>query len=153
VIVSTGPPAVAIPTVVGADPDAAQSTLRQAGFTPAVTYNVDSNNATQKVSAQRPDGGSNAKKGSTVTIFVSVPGVVPDVTGMTLDDAKRALTAAGYQIGSTAYTADETATGTTVQDGQVVRTEPEAGKPLTPGESVNITIMRSGAGGDTSGQQ
>ncbi len=69
------------------------------GFVPTVTYNVDATNATQKVSAQRPDTGTNAKKGSSVTIYVSVPGTVPDVTGMSLDDAKKALAAAGYQIG------------------------------------------------------
>src|SRR5579884_1964626 len=156
VIVSTGPPAATVPNVVGADPDQAQQTLRSAGFVPTVTYNVDATNATQKVSAQRPDAGTSAKKSSSVTIFVSVPGTVPDVTGMTLDEAKKTLVAAGYQIGSTAYTADETAPGGSVQDGQVVRTEPEAGKPLTPGESVNITVMRSGAsngapGGDGDG--
>lgn len=156
VIVSTGPPAATVPNVVGADPDQAQQTLRSAGFVPTVTYNVDATNATQKVSAQRPDAGTSAKKSSSVTIFVSVPGTVPDVTGMTLDEAKKTLVAAGYQIGSTAYTADETPPGGSVQDGQVVRTEPEAGKPLTPGESVNITVMRSGAsngapGGDGDG--
>ncbi len=144
VIVSTGPPAVQVPNVVGNDPDTAQQALRAAGFLPTVTYNVDATNATQKVSAQRPDSGANAKKGSSVTIFVSVPGTVPDVAGMTLDDAKKALAAAGYQIGSLAYTTDETAAGGNVPDGQVVRTEPEAGTPLTPGESVNITVMRSG---------
>ncbi|HZO94614.1 MAG TPA: Stk1 family PASTA domain-containing Ser/Thr kinase [Candidatus Baltobacteraceae bacterium] len=144
VIVSTGPQAVPVPNVVGSDPDTAQQTLRSAGFTSSVTYNVDASNATQKVSAQRPDSGASAKKGSTVTIFVSVPGTVPDVTGMTLDAARKVLAAAGYQIGSTAYTSDETNPGGQIEDGQVVRTEPEAGQPLTPGESVNITVMRSG---------
>ncbi len=58
---------------------------------------------------------------------------------MTLDEAKRALTEQGYQIGNIAYTQDSS-----LQDGQVVRTEPEANASVKPGESVNITVMRSG---------
>jgi serine/threonine-protein kinase len=68
-----------------------------------------------------------------------VSGSIPDVTGMTLDEAKRALVASGYQIGNIAYTQDSS-----LQDGQVVRTEPEANSVLKPNESVNLTVMRSG---------
>ena len=139
VIVSTGPSTIAVPNVVGSDADAAQATLRAAGFVPSVSYTVDAANPTGKISAQKPDAGANVKKGAPVAIYLSVSGSIPDVTGMTLDEAKRALVASGYQIGNIAYTQDSS-----LQDGQVVRTEPEANSVLKPNESVNITVMRSG---------
>ena len=70
---------------------------------------------------------------------MSVSGSIPDVTGMSLDEAKRALIDQGYQIGNIAYTQDSS-----LEDGKVVRTEPEANASVKPGESVNLTVMRSG---------
>ncbi|HEX3463205.1 MAG TPA: Stk1 family PASTA domain-containing Ser/Thr kinase [Candidatus Elarobacter sp.] len=139
VIVSTGPQSAAVPNVVGQEPDAAQAAISGAGFTPALAYQQDAANPTGKIASQDPPAGAKAKKGAKVTIRLSVPGSVPDVTGMTLDDAKRALIASGYQIGNLVYTADSS-----LEEGKVVRTEPEANSVLTPGESVNLTIMRSG---------
>jgi beta-lactam-binding protein with PASTA domain len=75
-----------------------------------------------------------------VTIYLSVSGTVPDVTGMTLDAAKSALIAQGYQIGNVAYTSESP-----VQDGQVVRTEPEANSSVKPGETVNLYVMHANA--------
>jgi serine/threonine-protein kinase len=139
VIVSTGPATAAVPNVVGMDADAAQSALQAAGFNVARAYTVDAANPTGKISLQQPESGKKVKKGSNVTAFVSVSGSIPDVTGMSVADAKRALLDQGYQIGNTAYTQDSS-----LQDGQVVRTEPEANASVKPGESVNLTVMRSG---------
>ncbi|HTD36586.1 MAG TPA: Stk1 family PASTA domain-containing Ser/Thr kinase [Candidatus Limnocylindrales bacterium] len=139
VIVSTGAQSTVVPNVVGQDPDAAQAAIANAGFTPSLAYAVDAANPTGKIASQDPPAGTKAKKGANVSIRLSVSGSVPDVTGMTLDEAKRALTGSGYQIGNVAYTADSS-----LEDGKVVRTEPEANSVLKPGESVNLTIMRSG---------
>ncbi|HTD32096.1 MAG TPA: Stk1 family PASTA domain-containing Ser/Thr kinase [Candidatus Elarobacter sp.] len=140
VIVSTGPQSAAVPNVVGQDPDAAQQALTGAGFTPSLAYAVDAANPTQQVASQSPPAGTKAKKGAKVTITVSVGGSIPDVTGMTLDEAKRALITSGYQIGNIVYTSDSS-----LENGKVVRTEPEANSSVRPGESVNITVMRSGS--------
>ncbi|MBV8299390.1 MAG: Stk1 family PASTA domain-containing Ser/Thr kinase [Candidatus Eremiobacteraeota bacterium] len=140
VIVSTGASTVQVPNVVGNDASAAEETLRNAGFDVARSYTVDAANPTGKISLQQPPQSAKAKKGSKVTIYVSVSGTIPDVTGMTLDQAKSALLDQGYQIGNIAYTNE-----TSLQDGMVVRTEPEAYSALTPGESVNITVQRSGS--------
>ncbi|MDB5040166.1 MAG: putative Serine/threonine protein kinase [Candidatus Eremiobacteraeota bacterium] len=139
VVVSTGSAAVDVPNVVGNDPDAAQTALTLAGFQPVLAYNVDPTNASGKVAIQNPEAGSKAKKGSKVTIYVSVPGSVPDVTGMSLEQAKRVITESGYKVGNIVYTQDAS-----VQEGAVVRTEPEQSTPLHPGESVNITVMHGG---------
>ncbi|HEX3466897.1 MAG TPA: Stk1 family PASTA domain-containing Ser/Thr kinase [Candidatus Elarobacter sp.] len=138
VVVSTGPATVQVPNVVGMDSDTAEQTLRGAGFDVVHAYTVDAANPTQKIALQQPDAGSPANKGSKVTIFLSVSGTVPDVTGMTPDAAKAALLAQGYQVGSIAYTSDSTVT-----EGLVARTEPEAEANVKPGETVNLYVMRA----------
>jgi serine/threonine-protein kinase len=138
IVVSTGPTETQVPNVVGSDPDAAQATLTQSAFVPVVNFNVDATGAPGKVAFQKPNGGAQAKKGSRVTIFVTVPGTVPDVAGMTLENAQNALVAAGYKVGNIAYTADAN-----VPPGTVVRTEPEGSSRLNPGESVNLTVMQA----------
>lgn len=135
VVVSTGAPAIAVPNVVGADPSAAQSTLQNAGFEPSLQYVIQPTDASGKVANQDPAAGKQAKKGARVTIMVTVPGTVPDVTNMSLDDAKKAIVASGYQVGNIGYSQEPG-----VPDGAVVRTEPEANATLRPGESVNITV-------------
>ena len=138
VVVSAGPGTANVPNVIMKDADAAQQALQAAGFTVKLGYNVDGANATQQVALQDPPAGAKLKKGSAVQLFISVPGSVPDVSGMTIDDAKRTLTAAGYKVGNVAYTDEGN-----VQPGQVVRSEPEASMQLTPGESVNITVLQA----------
>jgi eukaryotic-like serine/threonine-protein kinase len=131
VTVSTGPPLVTVPDVGGQAPADAVTALQTAGFTPRIQYIVDATNAGGNVSAQNPAANATAPRRSEVTISVSVPGTVPDVTNMTLDVAKAAIVASGYTIGNVAVTQD----GPT---GKVARTEPEANAALRPGEAVTI---------------
>ena len=138
VVVSSGASAAAVPSVTGRSPEDAQAAIRSAGFEPALSYSVEAANAPGTVTAQQPAGGTNAKRGSRVTIYVNVPGTVPDVTGQSLEAAKHAIAQSGYQIGNIVYTPDGG-----VPDGMVVRTEPEANSALRPNESVNITVQRS----------
>lgn len=129
--VSSGAPPAPVPDVNAKSPDDAAAALRAAGFTPVITYNVDPSNGGGNVTAQQPAAGTSAPRGSKITIMVSVPGTVPDVSNMALDDARKAILAGGYQVGNVANTADGT-------PGKVVRTEPEANTQLRPGESVMI---------------
>jgi beta-lactam-binding protein with PASTA domain/tRNA A-37 threonylcarbamoyl transferase component Bud32 len=149
VMVSLGPTTAGIPDVGGKVPADALATLRNAGFAPQITYNVDPTNAGGTVTAQQPAPGSSAKRGSRVAIFIGVPGTVPDVAGMTLDDAKTALEKNGYQSGNLAYTTDcvgataDDATPCPGDEGKIVRTEPEANKDVKPGEAVTLYVHRA----------
>jgi eukaryotic-like serine/threonine-protein kinase len=71
ITVSTGPSSASVPNVVGEQKEAAQDDLKNAGFKVKVE-NVQVSDPTQDnvVQDQNPDGGSQAEKGSTVTIFV-----------------------------------------------------------------------------------
>ena len=71
ITVSTGPSSATVPNVVGEQKEAAQDDLKNAGFKVKVE-NVPVTDPTQDniVQTQSPDGGSQAERGSTVTIFV-----------------------------------------------------------------------------------
>jgi beta-lactam-binding protein with PASTA domain len=137
VTVSTGAVPVAVPDVNGKSPADASALLQAAGFLARLQYIVDATNASGTVSGQDPAAGVMTPRRSTVTISVAVPGTVPDVTNMTLDDAKRAILASGYTVGNVAVTQDG-------PDGKVARTEPEANASLRPGEAVTIYYHGTG---------
>jgi beta-lactam-binding protein with PASTA domain len=68
VVVSKGPPLVAVPNVVGKSESSARSELEQAGF--QVSVNKPLGFVVFGVNSQNPRGGTKAPKGSTVTITV-----------------------------------------------------------------------------------
>ncbi|MFF3905242.1 Stk1 family PASTA domain-containing Ser/Thr kinase [Streptomyces sp. NPDC001848] len=99
--VSKGSP-VDVPDVRGASLDDATSQLQEAGLQVKIAdTQVTSEYDAGKVARQSPDGGQQAGQGDTVTLTISKgrPMVeVPDVTGQNVDDAKKALEAAGFQV-------------------------------------------------------
>jgi beta-lactam-binding protein with PASTA domain/serine/threonine protein kinase len=135
VVVSTGSAAVPVPDVGGKSADDARTALAAGGFTAKINWAIDAANAPQTVIQQVPTAGQRMPKGTTVTLTIPVPGSIPDVTGQTLDAAKKALSAAGYQVGNIVYTQQAG-----VPDGTVVQTEPAANTNTSPGESVNIQV-------------
>ncbi|HEU4656749.1 MAG TPA: Stk1 family PASTA domain-containing Ser/Thr kinase, partial [Capillimicrobium sp.] len=72
VVVSTGPPLVAVPDVVGDDEDSARSALETAGFSVDVTEQESETEEPGTVLSQDPAGGEEATEGSTVTLVVAV---------------------------------------------------------------------------------
>jgi serine/threonine-protein kinase len=98
IVVSKGPRPVAVPDETGLTPDAATSRLEAAGFSvgiapdKAFSETVDEGEvASQTPAVQQPGG--------LVTLTVSKgqqPFQVPNVVGMSLDDATAALKAAGF---------------------------------------------------------
>ena len=90
-----------VPDVVGLKSERAQHLLAGADFTPLVEV-VDSAEPKGVVVLQTPGGGASAELGALVTIEVSsgVPSKVkvPDVIGMSRNDAKAALEAAGFVV-------------------------------------------------------
>ncbi|MEO7040116.1 MAG: PASTA domain-containing protein, partial [Candidatus Elarobacter sp.] len=141
VVVSTGPSSVIVPDVSNKDLDSAQAALHDAGFDVELTYSVESANPTGHISGQAPAAGTKSKKGARVRILLSVSGNIPDVTGMPLEQAKKMLRSSGYVVGNVNYSGDSS-----LEDGSVLRTEPEANSNTAPGESVNITVMQAGSG-------
>ncbi|WP_405873662.1 MULTISPECIES: Stk1 family PASTA domain-containing Ser/Thr kinase [unclassified Streptomyces] len=100
-VVSKGSP-VDVPDVTGEDLTDAKADLEDAGLTVKVaSERVNSEYDKGQVAAQTPEGDSQAAEGDTVTLTLSKgPEMieVPDVTGDSVDDAKKALEDAGFKV-------------------------------------------------------
>ncbi|MFE1862387.1 Stk1 family PASTA domain-containing Ser/Thr kinase [Streptomyces anandii] len=99
--VSKGRP-VDVPDVTGEDLDQAKSDLEDAGLkVTVVSEQVNSEFDKGQVAQQTPAGDSRAAEGDTVTLTLSKgPEMVevPDVTGDSVGDAKKALEDAGFKV-------------------------------------------------------
>ena len=100
VVLSAGPPAVPVPSVTGEPADDAQGAIRSAGLQPQLTEQSSAEVEAGRVISQQPAGGT-AKRGSAVRLVVSSgPGVVevPNVRGLSVDDARQKLEDAGFRV-------------------------------------------------------
>ncbi len=138
-VVSSGPGTAAVPDVVGMDGAEAEAALADAGFVPASVTQYDLTAPAGEVVEQLPAGGEQAAPGSQVGMLVSrgrpeVSVSVPDVTGMTQDEATTALAdAALVAVPVEAHVAD-------VPAGEVAEQEPAAGDRVSPLSEVLVTV-------------
>jgi serine/threonine-protein kinase len=138
VTVSSGGDLAPVTGVTGKAQDEATQALTAAGFTVKLDYQISPNDPSNgQVIRQDPPAGQSAPRGSPVTIYLSVPGAVPDTDGMTLDAARALLQASGYAPGNVTYIAEGA-------DGKLVRTEPAAGTQTSPGATVNLIVNNAG---------
>ncbi len=137
VTISTGPMLTTVPDVGGKNANEAAAALNAAGYDPHVQYVIGAANASGTVIAEDPAAGTTLARRSPVTISVSVAGTVPDVGGMALDEAKRALVRNGYTVSDVDVTSDGV-------EGKVTRTDPAANAILRPGSAVKIYYHPAG---------
>ncbi len=71
-VVSSGPPKITVPDVVGEDETTARTTLQDAGFLVETVTTTTTPENVGLVVSQSPEGGALAPKGSTVTIWIGV---------------------------------------------------------------------------------
>jgi serine/threonine-protein kinase len=137
--VSSGPKPVAVPNVVGSAFESAQSALLGLGFAVA-REDVENEAAAGIVVGQSPAAGTQAAKGSTVTLQVSQgPGTsqVPDVESQTQADAVAQLEESGFE----AQVVEEIVDSQDL-DGRVLSQDPEGGTELEQGSTVVIVVGR-----------
>ncbi len=125
-------PLTGVPDVHGKPFADASAALKAAGFSVNPSYVVRPGGSGNVVQEQ-PAAGASAPAGSAVTIVLEVPGEVPDTEGMTVDQARLTLTAAGYPVGAT-RTSSEGA------GGRAIGTDPQAGTSLAPGSLVTLIV-------------
>jgi eukaryotic-like serine/threonine-protein kinase len=137
--VSAGAAQKAIPTDITGRPAAdVTNELHGLGF---VVAPKDQANAAPKgtVFTSIPNPGTKADVGSTVTIIVSsgpAPVAVPDVKGLSFDQASQALAQQGF----TNLSPPIQETSNTVASGSVTRTDPPAAKPVPIDTRINIYV-------------
>jgi eukaryotic-like serine/threonine-protein kinase len=134
VFVSAGHAPVDVPDVTGQTPEQAKANLEALGFT--VKRGEDGRSAAVdkgEVMAVSPGPADDpAPYGSelTITVSIGVPLVtVPSVVGMSEDDAKAALQAAGLKVDSTKFFGNK-----------VRQQQPAAGEQVEQGASVKILV-------------
>ncbi|QNP71481.1 Stk1 family PASTA domain-containing Ser/Thr kinase [Streptomyces roseirectus] len=140
-VVSTGAPKVAVPNVIDKDIDEATKILEDKGFQVKTTQS-ESSQAPGTVLSQTPDPGNEQEKGSTVTLEVAKAAekeTVPDVTGLSCDDAKRRI----EQNNLTAGNCSDVQVQDQNQNGKVVSTNPAIGQQVDKDTTINIQVGRA----------
>lgn len=156
---SGGPASVTVPDVVGSTLQDAQRTLAQAGLAVGSVGRVTVSDAPLgTVVSQNPGPNSQAAQGQTVDLVVAAPadagapapgasapstnslGPVPNVIGMSVDEARTVLEKAGFRIDHVTVLP-----GSAPTNHRVVGIEPEPGATTPPGDPrVNLLLGTPG---------
>ncbi|MFF0541465.1 Stk1 family PASTA domain-containing Ser/Thr kinase [Nocardia thailandica] len=141
IILGSGPEQARVPSVVGQDISVAEPNLTGAGFT-VEQQETKSNRPRGEVLSTSPAGGSNAEKGSKITVQVSAGDkiVIPNLVGKTPQDAIETLRALGWtgQMNqSTVLTLDSSTSG------QIMAQSPGAGSQLSLNGTVTVQVAAS----------
>ncbi|MCE5195967.1 MAG: protein kinase [Negativicutes bacterium] len=135
-IVSKGPELRQVPLVTGKTEREASIALSNELFNVVIKTESSSTVESGKVIKQEPESFKRVPTGSSVTLTVSSGPEkvkVPDLRGMTLEQAMAALTAAGLKLGVTGSTVDETQAAKTI-----VSQEPAPQLEVAAGSAVNV---------------
>jgi eukaryotic-like serine/threonine-protein kinase len=141
VVVSSGPAPIAVPDVVNQPQADAENALRGAGFVLGAPKTEFSDSvATGTVMAVDPAGGTEVPPESTVTLTVSkgrAPVAIPDVSNGSFDQAKATLEGRGFTV-----TRAEDQFSDNIPSGQVIGTNPDSGKTVPYGSSVEVVVSK-----------
>lgn len=129
---------VAVPSVTGQAEADATTALTGAGFEVDRQAEASADVPAGSVTRTDPAGGAEAEEGSSVTMWVSTgPNAVtvPDVSGLTQDQARQQLTDAGLTVGSVRED-DNPAQ----PEGRALGTEPAATQSVPEGSAVTLVL-------------
>ena len=134
---------VEVPNVVGMTEDDAKETLNDEGLGFKVVSREESKEYEKgRVSEQKTEAGEEVAKNTTIEVVVSSGLVgdsitVPDVSGMTEDEAQSALENAGFRNISSEFTYHDS-----VPSGQVIGTTPEANAEATEDTEILMQVSK-----------
>lgn len=136
VVVSEGAPKVQVPDVADESVEDATKTLQEADFD-VKTKQVESDQDPGTVVSQKPSGGSEADKGSTVTLSVAKQAqvTVPPVTDKSFAEAESQLKLLGFTVASTQVDSDKPAN-------TVVGQTPEGNAKAAKGSQVTLQVSK-----------
>jgi serine/threonine-protein kinase len=133
-----GPDLVAVPQLMNLDQQHAENALRGAGLLASVGYKDGLVAQKDHVISVDPGEGTKVAKGSTVKVFLSngQQNTVPDLTGMTFDEAKAKLRSLGFTSVKQSTNINPPAN----LAGKVVSTVPGAGTVAKVTETITLVI-------------
>jgi serine/threonine-protein kinase len=130
-------PKVLVPAVVNLSKDAATGRLSSLHLTLRVVgQQYQDGTSAGAVLTQIPENGT-IREGSVISVVLSLgppPVAIPNLTDMTLDEAKAALDGAGLKVGSVT-----TPFNNTIKQGTIISWSP-TGIPLPKGDTVDLTV-------------
>lgn len=140
VSVSQGPPRIAVPDVVGYEESTGRTLMEAAGLRVAVDQ---AQTAAPKgvIVNTRPPAAATLPPGGRVTLVVSIGAptiTVPDLMGLTLEEARTILEQAGLSLGTYFRRTSPERAGTIIQQ------TPAAGTLSAPGAAVDLILARRG---------
>ncbi|MGL5764246.1 MAG: PASTA domain-containing protein, partial [Sarcina sp.] len=127
---------VQIPNIIGMTVENAKATLTDLGLTVTTSQSYSDTIKNGEVMSIDPSVGSEIAKDSTVNLVVSQGPQqvnVPNVAGMTLDQAKQAIQQAGLVVGTVTQQHSDS-----VANGNVISVSPTGATPK--GSTINITV-------------
>lgn len=130
---------VVVPGVVGFTEEAAKSALIEVGLDYDITYQFNNDVAAGLVISQSPEKSTEVAKGTKIQLVISQGKEsveVPDVSGMTEEEAVNTLEDKGFVTEIVEEFSD------TVEAGLVISTNPRAGKTVAHGTSITITVSK-----------
>ena len=133
---------VEVPSFVGSRFETANDEAADMGLYTNVQTTNDDHYETGVVMAQDPEDGTTVRPGDTITLYVSLGPVqtlskVPDLFGMTKDEAQARLTEEGLVLGLVSEDYSNS-----VQEGKVIGQGTEEGMEVAKGTSIDITISK-----------
>ena len=140
--VSTGVAKPLVPQVKGETIDGARAKLLRAGFQVEIAEKEDDTAEPGTVISQDPLPDTESTPGAVVRITVATSSgtvEIPDVTQLSPEDARLALTKALFRI------TVQTEASQTVDQGKVIRTEPAGGERVDRGSAVVIVVSGGNA--------
>ena len=124
-----------LPDVVGLSEQEARTRLESAGFSVEVEYRMGDENV-GLVFDMRPSEGTRVDASKPVTLFVTGERLVPEVVGMTEEEATQALYDAGATDILVTRTNSEEAAGT------VLSVDPPEGAAFASGDQITLTVAQ-----------
>ena len=140
VTISSGPDSVTLPdNLVGMSPDEARQAVEALGLKWEVNSSKVASDtvAEGKVAQTNPSPGSKVKAGQTITAYLSSGSdqvEVPDLVGMSQDQARSALKAVGLELGNV------TTVDSDKDKDRIVSQDPETGSNVKKGTTIAVSI-------------
>ena len=140
--VSRGGSVLSIPDLKGLSTEDAKAVLEKAGFKlGAVELGNDAKSPSDVIISQSPAAGKTGDKGATVNVVVNrKQAVVPHVIGMTLKDAKAALSEVGLSVGK--LSGKSGGFDVQAETNTVFSQFPDAGNPAGDVKAVDLVVER-----------
>ncbi|PRZ08777.1 serine/threonine-protein kinase [Isoptericola sp. CG 20/1183] len=131
------PDLVAVPELTAnMSPTEAQRLVEGAGLVYSERVDDESDEPENTLTRSDPASGEQVAEGSTVLVYFSggpETFSMPDVTGRSLEEAEQQITDAGLEVGER-----EEQASSSVDEGDVISTDPAPGNAVNPGDTVDI---------------